>query len=1386
MTEASTPQRPKPRSPPPRRPRAALAVLSSLAIVALLITAVRYAPLTTWGRTFVAQRLNGLDLGALGHLRVRGLSGDVWRRFSVAQLSIADRTGVWIDARNVQVDWRPSALLLRRVEIVSASSPDVTALRDPDIAAQPPASSATLPVTVQIDHADARLTLAPALAVQRGVYDVAGAVTIDRLGALRGALRAVSRLHRGDFATARFDIGREDRLALDVSAHEAKGGALSGALGFSSDQPFDIAVHAQGRGKVGRFSLATDVGATRPAEASGSWDAGGGGAQGHFDLATSRRLSDFRTMFGPQVRFTVTGHAVKAGMYATNLNLSADNIKVNARGNIDPARQATDPRGVVIDTRIVDTSKFSGVAGLGESRFHGTLQGRTAQWILGGDSAIDHVVVGDYSLSRASGPIKLAFNDKALTLQATARGVGGGGHDVLAALLGAIPTALVEVTWLSDGRALIRKLSIDGAGAKINAQGRQGLLGGLSFTGDAVLNRLDAAQAGARGAITATWTADQGRGADHWTFAFDAKGQGLSTGSADLDRLIGATPRLTAQGEYAGGDVSISKSNLVAAVGAVSAVGLVSGAGVVKLALDWHADGPLTLGPIDITGSAKGSGALTGTLTTPRADLTADFKGVDLPYLPLQNAHMILSFVNNAQGPDGRFSMTGASDFGPAKATAGFRFVDQGLDIGDLDIDAGGVVARGSLALRNQTASAADLVVTLGAGAFLDGGHATAKIYIVGPPGGARATLTATAADAVLRDGGGSIKTLSLAADGPLKHLAYSAKGSGMVGDRPWRLAGTGVFAQGVDDRTLSFAGGARFMRADIRTTNPATILFNSNGLEAHLNLASGGGLADVTINRDHDALSASATLENLSLSLFDPDYIGRLDGAMRVAGRGGALGGTLDARLTGAGGRDLKGSPPLDGTLRATLAGPSLTIVADLANSLGSKAHIDLLLPAETSASNFRIAVNRTRAMSGHFVVDGEVRPLWDLGMGGGRSLSGHLVANGSLGGTLADPRAVGTAALTAGRFQDSDTGLKLEGIALAANLLDNSIDVTEFSGRDGGRGTLSGSGRISLARQGVSSFRLDLRGFRLIDNDIGQATASGDISVNRTADGKVRLAGELAVDHAQIAPNPPVPSGVVPMEVIEVHRPIALDEPVVPVGAREAPVDLNIKLKAPGRVFIRGRGLNVELSLDAQVTGTTADPRLSGVAHVVRGDYDFAGRRFQFDDRGVVYLGSTPETIRLDLTASRDDPTLTAVIKIGGTAARPTVTLSSTPVLPKDEVLSRVLFGASAAQLSGLQAAQLASALSGLAGGGGFDIIGGLRNLAHLDRLAVSGDVTTGTSVSGGKYLTDKVYLELSGGGREGPGAQVEWRVRRHLALVSKVTSQGGSQISVRWRRN
>jgi len=1384
---------PSTESPPaaPRKPiqRARLAVLFTvfvLALMALLVGAARFGPETATGRRLIERQVSGLTVGRFGLLSVEGLAGDPWSDFRVERLTLADRQGVWLDVRGLAVAWRPSALLERRVRVTSATARSVALVRRPVLTPSHKAKPGV--VAIQIDRLTARLELTAAAAYRRGVYDFSGRVDAERSGAMRGALSASSVLHTGDFLAAMWNIDHAKAFAVTADAREAQGGALAGMAGLRTDLPFLFSVRAAGSIKAGQINIDTKVGPAAPFEANASWTQAGGSAHGTVVLAASRWLASYQKMVGPVARFDVTGHKAVDGLFDLAVALRGDNFTFNAAGEADVGRMLTGPRGVAIAARMTDPTQMITFPKMGAAQVRAVLGGDAEHWVLAGDANADQVAGGDFRLSKLSGPFRLESRGGNLTIQVTAAGEGGAGGGLAAALLGARPRGSAALTLFANGRLLMRDLSLQGAGLKVNATGERGLLGGLTFRGTAAFSNLAFAHAGAKGAVNAAWTATQGAAKDPWSFTADARGVSLAAGFGEVDRLLGPTPRLDVRATLAGATISVASANLQGAAASVSAAGVIGPASTLALKLSWRAQGPFAVGPVEIDGAAKGSGDVTGAVTAPRADILAEFSKVDLPSLPLRDAHLVLTFAAGPDGTDGQVGLTATSDYGAAQAHGDFRFVRAGLDLSGVIVRGGGVSAEGALSLRDGEPSSADFDVTVGPGAFLNEGKAAGKVKLVAAGGPPHATLSILAEDAVLRRGGVKAKSFKLSADGPLSRLPYHISAAGSALSGPWRLAGDGVFAEDHADRTVTFIGTGHVRRADIRTLAPLEAHFSSSGLTARATLAIGAGRANIDYASHAGALTAKAEVSGLGLVLLDPDMVGQVDGTIVLAGRGDHLTGDLKAQLAGAGGRDLKGSPPVNGTISARLTAGAVEVHAQFANSQGLKATGDATLPAESSAAPFRIALNNRKPISGRFAVDGELKPLFELVMGGSQSLSGRVTASGTIAGTLADPRAVGTAALDDGHFQDSDTGLKLSNIILRATMADDAVDVGQFSATDGARGTVEGSGRASLARDGASSFSVDLKGFRLIDNDLAQATASGRVTVNRAANGKVQLSGAVVVDRAQISPNPPVATGVVPMEVVEVHKPDMTDErfAAAPPATRDAPLGLDVSVKAPNGVFVKGRGLNLELSLDAHVGGSTESPLLTGAARVVRGDYDFAGQRFQFDDRGVIYLGSTAETIRLNLTATRDDPALTAVIKIAGTAAKPSITLSSSPVLPQDEILSQVLFGASAAQLSGLQAAQLASALAGLSGGGGFDLIGGLRSFAHLDRLSIGGTTATGTTVSGGKYITDRIYLELTGGTREGQEASLEWRLKKHLSLVSKLGTQGDSQVSIRWRKD
>lgn len=1347
---------------------------------------VRYGVNTVPGLMFVEAQANGLKLGRYGKLKIEGLHGDLWREFTVRRLTISDEKGIWLDADNVVVVWRSQELFLRRFHADRLAAARVRVLRRPTLT--PKTVSRSLPVSIRIDKARLVVETLPAFSYSRGLFDVVGSLDVVRKGPAHVRMGVGSRLHAGDRIGLAIDTGKGQPLVIIADAAEARGGAIAGSLGLASDRPFSLKVRARGKPGNGRFTLLAVSGAETPVQASGVWTKAGGSASGRISLIASSLTRAYAQRFGDDVRFSATGTRARGGFYDLSGRADSSTLAVTFKGQADPARRVLGRDGLAITLATTTLERVATRFVSGSAQSQGRLVGGASAWTYTGVLAGANFKAVGFSAGRVTGPVVVARKKGELTVQSTLTGAGGGGSGYLAVLLGPRPVAEIQYARLSDGRQLIRKLKAVGTGLKLDATGERTLLGGLSFKGDAQLTNLRAAGPGSKGTATTAWTASQGGVGKPWLVSVDGKGVGFATGYAELDRLLGAAPRFKGKAEITGRQFAVQSAELTGALANARAAGLIGPAGALKLSLGWSAKGPFGAGPLEFAGDARGTGAVTGTISAPRADLVAEFATVEIPRLTLANAKVTLSFLRGPGGTDGVVAIDAVSQYGPARGRTTFRFAEGGLDLTALDADAGGVKATGDLALRRGRPSSADLQLAIGPGAVLTEGTISGSARIIDAGGDPRATLNLVARRAALRGAGGLMfAQATITADGPLERLPLTIDGRGSYGVNPWRFKGAGFFAQRGGNNGLALEGEGRFGAAAFRTLEAARIGFGGGQKFADLNLDVEGGKAAITLRTDADAASLRASLTGVSLGALNEDLAGQFDGELTLQGKGGRLTGGLDATLRDARARGSGRSLSVNGAVKATLSDQVLVINGTATNAGGLKSGVNLTLPVEASAAPFRLAVARQEPMRGDFLANGEIKPLWDLLVGGERSVSGDVMMAGNIGGTLADPRLEGAASLRGGEFEDGVIGLKLQKVSLTAYLADRSIDVSGFTSEDGRGGKLEGVGRISLLRDGISTFKVILKDFQLIKNDAVTAIASGETTINRAADGKVQVAGALTIDRATVAANPPTPSGVVTMAVTEINRPDTGEAEVLAEASRGLVVALDVTLKASRGIFVEGRGLDAELSLDAHVGGTTARPILDGVARIVRGEYDFAGKRFEFDSRGAVYLATTPDRIRLDLTATRDDPALTAVIRVRGTAAKPEITLTSTPVLPNDEVLSRILFGASAAQLSPLEAAQLASALASLAGGGGFDVIGNLKSFAGLDRLVFAGGGATGAmTIAGGKYLTDDVYIEIIGGGRDGPAAQVEWRVRRNLSIISRLQGEGGGKLSVRWRRD
>lgn len=1389
MTDAPTPPEPVPEAAAEAAVKVARKIgwpglliivsVSLVMIVALLVGGVRFGAITPQGRAFLEARTSGLKLGRIGRLKIEGLSGDVWSVFGVRRLTISDEKGVWLEAADLRVDWRPTELFYRRFHANDIAARQVVVLRRPTLGAQGKSSAA--PVSVALDRVALRLLTKPEFSNQAGDFDLTGDYASQRFGGQKGNLTALSRMHAGDHLKLVFDLGRDNTLLLDAEAREANGGALAGALGLSPDRPFDLDAKAHGTTSQGAFTVLARSGKTIPLKAGGAWNPQGGSASGDIDLSASTLTDREEHMFGADARFSITGR--KAGAFnQLDLKVDSQNLGLVAHGQADLAKRVTAPDGLAFTVKVANLSKLTPLPAMGAGSADGVFHLNGDGFLVDGKVDVRDLSWLGYKLTRAKGPARVGWSKGELSIKADATTEGGGGEGVLA-VLGRSPSAQFEGARLKDGRFLIRSAKVQAPNLTINAQGERGVLGGLSFKGEVRVASLAPVHAGMAGQMTANWSASQGVNKP-WMLTIDARGANFASGLPELDRLLGKAPRLNARGAWNDNRLSIADAKVEGSAASVRTSGVLGPGTALGFKLDWTATGPFVAGPVEIAGKAKGTGAITGTLAAPKADLIADFDSIDVPRLPLKDAHVVLSFAKSPDGGDGAASIEAGSPYGPAKGRTSFRFAPGGVELSDLDVDAGGAKAKGGVSLRNGLPATADLTVAVGPGAFLTQGDVSGTAKVVDGGAGPTARIDLVANDVV--GGAWKIRRAAIKASGPMARLPLTVDARGDSPSGRWKLAGSGLLAESGDQHLLTLDAAGAMARTEIRTRETAQIRFGGPKTSVRLRLAVGDGAADLDADVGGDLATLKAALSGISLTALNPDMAGKVDAHITLNGSGATLLGDFDANLTGARERGSRPDQSLNAQIQGVLRDNLMTINATSSNSQGLQAKAEVTLPTEASAKPFHLAIDRTRAVRGQFNARGEVKPLWDLLGSSERSISGMIDAEGSLAGTLADPRLTGRASLEGGKVEDGQTGLSLRDVIVRVALADNAIDVSQVSGGDGQGGTVSGSGRISLARDGLGSFKLDLKSFRVIDNDLASATATGQTTINRGADGKVKLAGALTIDRADVSAQTKTPAGVVSMDVVERNRPEELDQGVearkVVPGSGMA---LDVTLKAPRRIFVKGRGLDVELSLNAHVGGSTNSPSLDGEARVVRGEYDFAGKRFEFDENGTVSLATQLDRVRLDLTATREDTNLTAVVKVQGTAAKPEITLTSKPELPSDEVLSQVLFGSSAANLTPIEAAQLASALAALAGGGGFDVIGNLRSLAGLDRLSFA-ESATGMTVSGGKYVTDDVYVEIIGGGREGPSAQVEWRVRRALSLVSKIASQGDTQLSVRWRKD
>ena len=284
----------------------------------------------------------------------------------------------------------------------------------------------------------------------------------------------------------------------------------------------------------------------------------------------------------------------------------------------------------------------------------------------------------------------------------------------------------------------------------------------------------------------------------------------------------------------------------------------------------------------------------------------------------------------------------------------------------------------------------------------------------------------------------------------------------------------------------------------------------------------------------------------------------------------------------------------------------------------------------------------------------------------------------------------------------------------------------------------------------------------------------------------------GNVNIARADITIPSSLPGAIDPVSVTHVNAPEAVRRQDAALardsggdgGGGSSPIRLDVTVSAPGRIFVRGRGLDAEMGGTLRLVGTTANPQAIGSFSMRRGFMQVLTRRVTFSKGDVGFTGSL--TPRLDFAATTQASSAAITITVTGEAQKPEIAFTSSPQLPQDEVLAQFLFDRSMSQLSPAQIAQLGASVLALTGGSGEGPLGALRQSLGVDAIDVETDGTGGPSLAVGKYLSDNIYLGVKqGASGDSSRVTVDIDVTKSLKLRGEVGADGESKAGIFFER-
>jgi translocation and assembly module TamB len=1381
---------PAPAFAPPRWRRIITGLVGAPLLLAALVLAALVAGLV-WldsnaGHAFLLRRLAGLELESGLSVRADAIEGSIYGRTRIRGLVVADPAGGFANAPAVVLDWRPWDLLRKRFTAAEISADQLTITRRPRL--RDTQDDRILPNfdiiigRLRLQRIDLAAGVAGAraqrLALAGGADIRAGRALVDLIAtAAPGADRLTLHLD------SRPD---DDVFELDALIDGPRGGAIAGLAGVAGP----VAARITGDGGWQRWQ--GRISASLEGEAIAALDltnrAGRYGLSG--SVTAGRWLPPRLASLADPLRLEASA-ATGDGPAAITLSATSAALSLAGSTTVDFADEDIEAGTItlrLLRPALVDKA-LAGEAIIARARLAGTLAAPKADIRL----TADRIGWGTYGVRDlvATGLLDAGQRPLSVPIDLKVAGVIGLPAAATPLLAGARLDGIVG--W-ANGELTARKLVLSGRGLAATGSlavrpgnGRWQLITDARLP-SYLIDGLGAADVAGRlvvgpgpgGAlITGPITLKLAR-AENSTLARLAEGplqlagQLLAdgTGRAAVNGLVLAAPGFALKGSasLAGGAITVNAG------------------GTTRM-----------FGPVQL--------AATGTLAKPAVR-------VELPRPGYGLSNVVASVDGGAAG--WQLAVAGGSPAGPFKATG---LIVSGSGPLAISVDTLAIAGLNGQGRLEQTADGpfAGRIALGGGGlngeAVLDDASGVQRIRLLGR--GRVATLALATPVAVesadldltilLPPEGPQAKgTLALTGiergtlwleqvDATLAWAAgrgdarFSLKGQS---DAPFALAGNVVLAGDV----ITIAADGNYDGRPLRLAAPATLTRVADGWRlAPATLTTGEGSATLS-GLYGDRQSWQARFDKLSLGLVSAvypaiDLAGRLSGTLDITvDEGGAPRGIAALRVNGLSRTGVAtSSRPIELGVNANLAPQGSIVKAVVVRAGAVEGRVQARLGAVPDGSEPFIDRVFQAPITAQVRYNGAAQDIWLLIGLQALDIRGDVAASIDVTGVLGDPQLSGSLRAENARVESPIIGAVVTDGRAVGRFAGSRLELTGFTAKSGPNGSITGRGNIDLSFE--RGFPVDLRmvvkNAVLLDRDDLDANASGSIRVATDEYGGV-VSGTLTVDKG----------------TFHIGRTAVADVPVLAVTERNvralgrratlyAPPTrwlFNLGIKANSRLYVEGMGIQSEWQADLRLRGGATTPELLGRVQLVRGDYDFAGRRFVLTRGDIRFQGVYPPDPVIAITAENVSSSLTALLTIDGTAQRPNIHFSSVPALPEDEVLSRVLFGTSVTDLSAPEAVQLAGALSSLRGGG-FNPIGAVRKGLGLDRLRIlPADVAIGrgAAVAAGRYIGRNVYVEFATDAQGYTATSIEIGLTRSLSLLSSVATLGGTSASVRWKRD